>query len=56
MQRYGATVRGDWQRPGMRQRASVLGLTLFVELVVLLIVIAFGGSRVSDEILSAAPT
>lgn len=48
MQRYSATAKGDWQRPGLRQRASVLGLTLLVELAVLLVVIAFGGSKVRE--------
>ena len=56
MRRYGASATGDGQRPGMRQRALVLGLTLLVELVLLLIVIAFGGSRVRDAILPTSPT
>lgn len=55
MQRYSATARGSWQRPGLRQRASVLGLTLFVELVVLLLVIVFGGSKVRDLIVPVSP-
>lgn len=55
MQRYSATARGSWQRPGLRQRASVLGLTLVVELVVLLLVIAFGGSKVRDLIVPVSP-
>jgi hypothetical protein len=33
MQRYAARATSDWQRPGLRQRAGVLGLTLLVELV-----------------------
>lgn len=56
MRRYGATARGDWQRPDLRQRALVLGLTLLVELVVVLLIIAFGGARVRDAILDSAPT
>ena len=56
MRRYGATARGDWQRPDLRQRAIVLGLTLVVELVVVLLIIAFGGTRVREAIVSAAPT
>ena len=56
MRRYGATARGDWQRPDLRQRAVVLGLTLVVELIVVLLIIAFGGSRVREVIVSASPT
>ena len=56
MRRYRATARGDWQRPNLRQRAVVLGLTLFVELAVVLLVIAFGGSRVREFIAPATPT
>ncbi len=56
MRRYGATARGDWQRPDLRQRALVLGLTLLVELIVVLLIIAFGGSKVRDVIVSSAPT
>jgi len=56
MRRYGATARSDWQRPNLRQRAVVLGLTLAVELIVVLLIIAFGGSRVREAIVSASPT
>ncbi len=56
MRRYSASATGDWQKPGLRQRAGVLGLTLFVQLVLLLIVIAFGGSRVRDAIVPTSPT
>ena len=56
MQRYGATARGDWQRPDPRQRALVLGFTLLVEVLVVLLIIAFGGSRVREVIMSSAPT
>lgn len=56
MQRYSATARGEWQRPGLRQRASVLGLTLLVELAVVLLIIAFGGSRVRDLVAPESPT
>ena len=56
MRRYGATARGDWQRPDMRQRALVLGLTLLVELIVVLLIIAFGGNKVREAVLASAPT
>ena len=56
MRRYGATARGDWQRPDLRQRAVVLGLTLAVELLIVLLIIIFGGSRVREPIVSASPT
>lgn len=56
MRRYGATARGDWQRPDGRQRALVLGLTLAVELLFVLLIILFGGSRVREAIVAAAPT
>jgi protein TonB len=56
MQRYAARATSDWQRPGLRHRAGVLGLTLLVELVFVLIVIAFGGSKVRDAILPSSPT
>ena len=56
MRRYGATARGDWQRPALRQRAIVLGLTLLVELIVALLIFAFGGSRVREVILPSSPT
>ena len=56
MRRYAARATSDWQRPGLRQRAGVLGLTLVVELVLVLIVIAFGGTKVRDAILPSSPT
>ena len=56
MRRYGATARGDWQRPALRQRAIVLGLTLLVELIVALLIFSFGGSRVREVILPSSPT
>ena len=55
MRRYSATARGDWQRPGLRQRAGVLGLILLVELIVLLLIIAFGGPRVRELIVPVSP-
>ena len=51
----GAAAR-DWRRPSLRQRATILGLTLLVELALLLVVIFFGGSRVREQIMSVAPT
>ncbi len=56
MRRYAARTTSDWQRPGLRQRVAVLGATLLLELVLLLIVIAFGGSKVRDAILPSSPT
>ena len=56
MQRYGASATGDWQRPRLRQRAGVLGLTLLVELLLLLIVILFGSSKVRDAIVPEVTT
>ena len=56
MRRYAARATSDWQRPGLRQRAAVLGATLLLELVLLLVVIAFGGSKVRDAILPSSPT
>jgi protein TonB len=56
MRRYAARANSDWQRPGPRQRAGVLGLTLLVELVLVLIVIAFGGTKVGEAILPSSPT
>ncbi len=56
MRRYAARTTSNWQRPGLRQRASVLGLTLLVELLLLLIVIAFGGSKIRDAVLPSSPT
>ncbi len=56
MRRYGASATGDWQKPKLRQRAAVFGLTLFVELLLLLIVIAFGGGRLTDPISPSSTT
>ncbi len=56
MRRYAARPTSDWQGPGLRQRAGVLGLTLLVELVLVLIVIAFGGTEVRDAVLPSSPT
>ena len=56
MRRYGASARSDWQTPGLRQRASVLGLTLLVELLLLLVVIMFGGSKVREAIVPSSTT
>ena len=47
---------GEGQRPGLRQRACVLGLTLLVELAVVLLIIWFGGSRVRDAFVPVTPT
>ena len=56
MQSYGGTRAAGWQRPSLRQRAGALGLTVLVELAVLLLVLAFGGARLRERIVSAAPT
>jgi protein TonB len=56
MQRYGGNAAAGLRRPGLRQRAAVLGLTLLIELLLLLIVFAFGGSKLRERIVSVAPT
>ncbi len=56
MQYLGGASARDWRRPTLRQRATVLSLTLLVELALLLLVIVFGGSRVRDQIMSVSPT
>jgi hypothetical protein len=56
MPRYGAMTSGGWRRPSLRQRAGALGLTLLAELVLILIVVAFGGDRVRELIKPGAPT
>jgi protein TonB len=55
MRRYGAAGGADW-RLGLRQRLGVLGLTLLIEMVVLLLVILFGGSRIREQVSGAAST
>ena len=55
MRGYDGSAKGDWQRPGLRQRATVFALVIMVELALLLIVIAFGGGRVRDAIVAASP-
>jgi protein TonB len=44
------------QRPSLRQRAGALGLTILIELAVLLLVLAFGGAKLRERIVSVAPT
>lgn len=56
MLEYGKRGASGWQRPSLRQRAGALGLTLLVELAVLLVVLAFGGAKLRERIVSAAPT
>ena len=56
MQRYAVTGSADWQRPSVRQRFGALGLTVLIEIVVLLIVLAFGAARTSETVVSMAPT
>ena len=56
MRRYAARATSDWQRPGLRQRAAILSATLLLELVLLLIVVAFGGGRVRDALLPSPAT
>ena len=41
MPQYSLHSGSDWRRPSLRQRATVLGLTLLVELAVLLLILAF---------------
>ena len=48
-------AKSEWRRPSLRQRAGVLGLVVLVELAVLLLVLAFGGARVRDQIAAMAP-
>lgn len=56
MQVHSGTRSGGWQRPSLRQRAGALGLTMLVELAVLLLVLAFGGAKLRERIVSVAPT
>ncbi len=56
MQRYAVTGSADWQRPNLRQRFGALGLTVLIEAIVLLIVLAFGAARERDEVVPMAPT
>ena len=56
MRTYSGTAAGDWRRPSLRQRAGVLGLTVLIELAVLLLVIAFGGAKLRERVVSMAPT
>jgi len=55
MRGYDGKAAGDWQRPGLRQRATVFALVIMVELALLLIVIAFDGGRVRDAIVAVSP-
>ncbi len=55
MYAYSEAAGGDWRRPSLRQRSVVLGLTLLVELAVLLLVLAFGGSRVRKLVAPMSP-
>jgi protein TonB len=56
MQLHYGTRTAGWQRPSLRHRAGALGLTVLIELAVLLLVVAFGGARLRERIVSAAPT
>ena len=56
MQFHDGTRAGGWQRPSLRQRAGALGLTVLVELAVLLLVVAFGGAKLRERVVSVAPT
>ena len=56
MQSYSGTRAAGWQRPSLRQRAGALGLTVLIELAVLLLVLAFGGAKLRERIVSVAPT
>lgn len=55
MRRYGAAGGADW-RLNLRHRLGVLGLTVLIELLVLLLVIAFGGSRIREQVAGATST
>ncbi|MDQ3075158.1 MAG: hypothetical protein M3Q88_06075, partial [Pseudomonadota bacterium] len=55
MHAYKEAVGGEWRRPSLRQRVGVLGLVILVELAVLLLVLAFGGSRVRELIAPVSP-
>jgi hypothetical protein len=55
MHSYG-TAGSGWRRPSLRQRAGAFALTILVELVVLLLVLAFGGSRVREVVAPVSPT
>jgi protein TonB len=55
MRRYGAAGGADW-RLNLRHRLGVLGLTVLIELLILLLVVAFGGSRVREQVTGAAAT
>jgi protein TonB len=56
MQLHRGNAATAWQRPSPRQRLGALGLTVLVELAVLLLVLAFGGEKLRERIVSAAPT
>ena len=56
MQSHYGTRAAGWQRPNLRQRAGALGLTVLIELAVLLLVLAFGGAKLRERIVSVAPT
>jgi len=56
MRTYSRTAAGDWRRPSLRQRAGVLGVTVLIELALLLLVIIFGGDKLRERIVSVAPT
>ena len=56
MRRYGVAGGADWRRPGLRQRIGVLGLTILIELAILLLVLAFGGSRLRETVAGTATT
>ena len=56
MQFHERRLAAGWQRPSLRQRAGALGLTILIELAVLLLVLAFGGAKLRERIVSVAPT
>jgi protein TonB len=56
MQGYQAAGSGDWRRPSIHQRLGVLALIVAAELVLLVLIIAFGGSRIRERAKGAAAT
>jgi protein TonB len=56
MRGYEAARGGDWRRPSLRQRFGVLALIIVGELLLLLLVIVFGGRPIRERAAGAAAT
>lgn len=56
MQRYSAGGGASLRRPSLRQRFGALGLTILIELALLLLVLAFGGRPIRNEVAPAVTT